>query len=84
MANVIELKVNQMAEKISSYIIKMTTEERFKKMNKHAFYLSGAPGVGKSQGVQEIKRRVMNFELALLMYISAKIRQGEFDPTLIL
>ena len=58
MANVIELKVNQMAEKISSYIIKMTTEERFKKMNKHAFYLSGAPGVGKSQGVQEIKRRV--------------------------
>ena len=33
---------------------------------------------------QEIKRRVMNCEVALLMYISAKIRQGEFDPTLIL
>ena len=30
---------------------------------------------------QEIKRRV---KLALLMYITAKIRQGEFDPTLIL
>ena len=34
MANVIELKVNQMAEKISSYIIKMTMEERFKKMKR--------------------------------------------------
>ena len=31
---------------------------------------------------QEIKRKVKY--VALLMYISAKIRQGEFDPTLIL
>ena len=31
---------------------------------------------------QEIKRKVKY--VALLMYITAKIRQGEFDPTLIL
>lgn len=58
MANTIEMRPNGMVEKISTYIVRTTMDERFNKMRHHAFYLSGAPGVGKSASVQTIKEKV--------------------------
>ena len=58
MANTIEMKPNMMVEKISTYIIKTDSDERFKNMRHHAFYASGAPGVGKSASVMSIKENV--------------------------
>lgn len=57
-ANTISLKVNEMGNMITEYIVNTTLREELKSITKNSFMLWGPPGVGKSDSLKSIKTMV--------------------------
>lgn len=54
----ITLKVNELSELVTNYIVSTTMKESLQKMSKNSFMLWGPPGVGKSDSLKTIQQKV--------------------------